>query len=549
MLKLKPEAEADIIVGSVPTLVRMSRLNMYDPLEFKAIVIDECHHATATSWVKILNYFGALDEQLEIKVLGFTATLERADGMSLGKVFDEVVFERSLLTMIEKRELCDVRISSIKVDLSLAGVGTKFGDYDPATLAEAVNKENVNLQVVRAYLQLRNELKLKATLVFCVDINHCKTLCGVLQAGGVNAQYVTGETVRHERRAILEDFKNGKIDVLCNVLVFTEGTDIPNIDSMILARPTKSRPLLTQMIGRGLRLHQSKDVCHVIDMVGTTKIGVLSVPSLFGLPEGHDVHRKTLLELRDDKEKYDAAAEEQAARDRQQQVQEIFELQKKIEDISMQFDVIEGFAALLDKNIDLYKDSGAVNDAFRESPIRWVRLEYDVWGFPTRQSGRYYTITREHNEGSVEFSLESVERATRETLIASNFKCARTRTTEISRGNLSHVLCDAERVLRNDIRRHSDLLKATSKQVQLLHGQLKATVARTYNEAALKPLREQLEQLSMNRASALIFARACSVNSLWVKWELSKMLGPPPHLQRRAERETKKLEKLASSIQ
>ncbi|KAM9931811.1 hypothetical protein OXX80_008541 [Metschnikowia pulcherrima] len=129
--------------------------------------------------------------------------------------------------------------------------------------------------VANAYIQLQQELGLKSTLVFCVDINHCKTLCGVLQAHGVNAQYVTGETAKHVRQDILEDFKQGKIAVLCNVLVFTGGTDIPNIDSLILARPTKSRPLLTQMVGRGLRLHKGKDICHVIDMVSTMKVGVL----------------------------------------------------------------------------------------------------------------------------------------------------------------------------------------------------------------------------------------------------------------------------------
>lgn len=550
MAKQKPEADADIVVGSVPTLVRVSRLHQYDPLEYKAIVVDECHHATAKSWTKILKYFGALESDLEILVLGFTATLERTDGASLGDIFEQVVFERNLLTMIDKGELCDVRISSMAVDLSLEKVPTKFGDYDTSVLAEAVNQKNINLQVTRAYLQLRDELALKATLVFCVDINHCRTLCAVLQANGVNAQYVTGETVRHERRAILDDFRSGRIDVLCNVLVFTEGTDIPNIDSMILARPTKSRPLLTQMIGRGLRLHHVKDCCHVIDMVGTTSIGVLSVPTLFGLPEGHNVHKKSLQELQKDKEEYDAAQEAQKLAESEKQVREILQIQKQIKDLMLEFDVVDGFAALLDRNVKLFENPAEVNAAIRDSHIQWVRFEYDVWGAQLPQLNTYYTIERETDyKGAVTFHFNRVERTDMSTIVASDFKCPRIRKICLSSGSLAYVLSDALNLIGRKQRTFAESRLVTDKQVRLLMKGLEAKVALVYAKSYVPQLQRSLAALLMNRASAIIFAMKHSINALWVKWELSRMLGPTPKMQARVERERKRLEKAAEKLQ
>lgn len=92
MAKAKPDLEnQDVVVASVPTLVYRTRMERYDPTQYKAIILDECHHATAHSWMKILDYFGALEADAKVYTIGFTATLERADGMSLGNEFGESV--------------------------------------------------------------------------------------------------------------------------------------------------------------------------------------------------------------------------------------------------------------------------------------------------------------------------------------------------------------------------------------------------------------------------------------------------------------------------
>lgn len=553
MLKSRPNEKADVIVGSVSTLVRMTRLERYDALEFKMIVLDECHHAIAASWTKILNYFGALKEELKIYVVGFTATMERSDGGELGKVFQEIVFERSLLKMVERKELCDVMFSTINTDLNLKGVSTRNGDYVAKYLSLAVNHDDINWQIAKGYLQLAKEHNFKSTLVFCVDIDHCKTLCGVFQRNGINAQYVTGNTVKHERPAILQDFKDGKIQVLCNVLVFTEGTDIPNIDSMILARPTRSKPLLIQMIGRGLRLHRGKTHCHVIDMVGAGQLGYLSVPTLFGIPgEQGGVKGKTLLQLEKEKREDSAAKAQMAANEREKEVEKILKIQKLIEDIKLQFDTVDGFANFEHRTHEQFSDAEAVHKKFRESSIFWIRLEYDVWGAQSNQKdSRYYTIRRmqiplgkDTESSSVKFELMRHTPIPLKTLIASGFKCARTTETMLVEGELPIVIATAENILNKGFTyRMDETPNITSNQRALLVRGLTGKVKQVYGVEATDKFDDHLSNLTLQQASHLIFAMKVSVNSLWVKWALNKMYGPPQQYRARADREIKRLEK------
>lgn len=546
MHKSKPEDDCDVIVGSVPTLVRMTRLNKYDPSQYKTIILDECHHATARSWTKIMTHFGALDDNSPINVVGFTATLERADGAALGSVFHKVVFERSLRTMVEQRELCDVKFSLIKTDVNLSDVPIQFGDYQPATLSSAVNKDNINLQVARAFAQLREKLQFKSTLVFCVDIAHCKTLCGVFQRQGINAQYVTGDTVKHERQAILEDFKNGKISVLCNVLVFTEGTDIPNIDSMILARPTKSRPLLIQMIGRGLRLHEGKDVCHIIDMVGNAKLGILSVPNLFGLPENFNYRNKSLLEIEKEKEELDVIERERQMEEQRQSIKEVMELQTRLANVDIQFDTLEGFAALEGKIDDNMADTKEVNRKVSASPIPWVRLEYHLWGYQPLTNNVSYVIKRIGEDSDTEFVLYRREQTPIQYVIASNYKCARSTDYELTRGTVDHVLAVAELQVGGNIfiRKSRGEKAITARQKESLVSGLKNKIMKMYGSEKLEDFKSALAGFDQVRASSLVFAMKHSINSLWVKWELTVILGPTPQIELRLERERSRLSKL-----
>ena len=567
MRKLKPSADADVIVGSVPTLVRQTRLRWYDPTQFKAVLVDECHHATALSWTKILDHFNALSRDLPVLVVGFTATLERADGASLGRVFDAVAYERNLLTMVNNRELCDARFLTVQLDLDLDQVAVCDGDYVPAQLDQHVNTCDVNLQLARAYATLKRRLGLTATLVFCVSVEHCRTLCAVFQAQGINAQYVSGETVRHERLAILDDFRRGRIDVLCNVLVFTEGTDIPNIDSLVLARPTRSRPLLTQMVGRGLRLHHRKSHCHVIDMVDVTGIGVLSVPLLFGLPATHDVRDKTIRDLSHDKAAIDLEELRRVAEERVRAVRDLLDHARRPTDWDVRLELHGGFAELIRLHLMALALQQGLAKQFARDRNEWVRLEHNVWGTESADSGKFWLVEVGHEDGrssgrsssgeselnlgrridldrllvsdqadvtavtrkkdacthadSPECRLYFVTLATRAQIVASNYKCKRKVKLLVNSGRLAYLLGIVQ---QNSSRWHKRNGPATERQQALVAKTMLGRVRKVFRPGAENAFRQLLQYADQRQVRALLLAWRYSPSCWYVYSTLRGMV-------------------------
>jgi ATP-dependent helicase IRC3 len=206
--------------------------------------------------------------------------------------------------MIEENWLSDVVFTTVEIKADLTKVGSSaHGDFQTAALSKAINTDETNELVVQAWTAKAKDRS--STLIFCVDLSHVTSLTARFRAYGVDAQFVTGDTPAKIRSARIDAFRNGDFPILLNCGVFTEGTDIPNIDCVLLARPTKSRNLLVQMIGRGMRLHKGKHNCHIIDMVASLSSGVVSTPTLFGLDPGEIVENadtKKLTELKERKE-------------------------------------------------------------------------------------------------------------------------------------------------------------------------------------------------------------------------------------------------------
>jgi len=209
--------------------------------------------------------------------------------------------------MIKEHWLSNVIFTTVKSHADLSSVKLTAGDFQTKALSEAVNTEKTNLITVRSWLTRARDRT--STLVFCVDVAHIISLADTFRGHGIDARYVTGTTKRGTRSATLDAFKARTFPVLLNCGVFTEGTDIPNIDCVVLARPTQSRNLLIQMIGRGMRLFPGKENCHIIDMVATLKTGVVTTPTLFGLDPSEMVETADptrLKQLREKKETMDA---------------------------------------------------------------------------------------------------------------------------------------------------------------------------------------------------------------------------------------------------
>lgn len=539
----KPSADADIIVGSVMTLVRMSRLEKYNPLEFKTIILDECHHASAGSWIKILEYFKADSQDTEVCVVGFTATMERSDDKSLGTVFDEIVFERGLIEMVDNKELSDVKFVTLEADIGLDSVKTYNGDYAINNLELRMLDEDVMIKIACSYLLLRKQYDFKSTLIFCTSIAHCKTLCGVLQSSGVNAQYVTGETVTHERKAIVQDFRDGKIDALCNVMVFTEGTDIPNIDSVFLARPTKLRALLVQMIGRGLRLHEGKLHCYVVDVVDTRGPGFLSVLTLFDLPPSHDVNGKSYKQLRqeaeiDVNEARQAAIVEEMKRllleqDAADTVGDVFLDEPGY---AVKHQIFDGFKRVNAFDVAQFAEFANVTSAIRSSSMKWARITYNTWASQIDYT-QFFQLSEIKSAGPNIYTLGIYSFLSHAQLQASKYKCKRVNhlSTVIESENLNTVLAKAESrfnasPMAAKLRSLRHVLKPTSNQITTLETMVGKKIKAmskldpASTQQAIQVASDRLQSLLREKCSEMMFAAKVTTDALAFIWGINNLI-------------------------
>ena len=254
----------EVVSASVQTMVR--RLDHYSPEDFGLIICDEAHHAAAGTYRKIFDYFRPE------KLIGFTATPNRGDKVRLDNVFSKIIFQRDLRWGIQNGYLCDITCRRVDIGFDLSAVHTRHGDYAPGELDEAM--DGTADAIAEAY----RELAVGATLIFAVSVHQAEEISKRIPGSVV----VTGET--KNRAAIIEAFTAGKIPCIVNCMVFTEGTDIPRVETVIIARPTQSEALYAQMVGRGLRLYPGKQKLMLIDCVGVTgKASLCTAPSLLGL--------------------------------------------------------------------------------------------------------------------------------------------------------------------------------------------------------------------------------------------------------------------------
>jgi superfamily II DNA or RNA helicase len=290
---------SDVVVASVPTLGKRGsrRLARLDPDEFYLVVVDEAHHAVAATYRRVLEHFGLFAEGTRKLLVGFTATPKRGDGQGLDAVFQEITFSKGLPEMILAGYLSPVAGWRVETDVDLSGVRTRKGDFVSRQLSQAVNVKARNDLVVRVF---RERLAERLTIAFCVDVAHAVSLAEAFCEAGVPSAEVTGDTPPEERRKALADFAAGRVRVLTNCMVLTEGYDEPAVAGIILARPTKSQLLYAQMIGRATRLHPGKPDALVVDVVDATREHrLVTLPSLFGLSEDFDLEGRTTSQVQE----------------------------------------------------------------------------------------------------------------------------------------------------------------------------------------------------------------------------------------------------------
>ena len=276
---------APVVSASVQTMSR--RLEQYNKNAFYTIIVDEAHHAAGENYRKILNYFQYR------RLYGFTATPNRADGIGLESVFDEIIFKKDLRYGIKNGYLSPIWCKKINIGYDLSQVAVRMGDYAPGDLERVVNVDKCNNALAEIVLNIAE----MPCLIFAVDVAHAEAIAEAINKRGINAKALSANSP--DRNEVVEAYKRNELAVIVNCALFTEGTDLPNTRTVIIARPTKSVGLYTQMVGRGTRLAEGKEHCLLIDCIGVSNLPLCTAPSLLGL-DADDVPAKYRAEIEGD---------------------------------------------------------------------------------------------------------------------------------------------------------------------------------------------------------------------------------------------------------
>ena len=256
----------EVVIASIMSLTH--RLNKFKPDDFDLIIIDEAHHAAAKSYKKILEYFRPR------LILGFTATPNRGDKVRLDDVFQKIIFQKDLKWAIKNKYLTDIYCMRVNIGYDISGVAKRMGDFAPSELEEALDTDVLNKAIAEVYKKYAKG----QTLIFATSVKHCEDIAKEIPG----AVAVTAETKNREE--LIKKFTNREIPVLVNCMIFTEGTDMPLVETVMIARPTQNSSLYTQMVGRGLRLYPGKEKLTLIDLVGTTgRANLCTAPTLLGI--------------------------------------------------------------------------------------------------------------------------------------------------------------------------------------------------------------------------------------------------------------------------
>ena len=256
------DTDKQITIATVQTVSRSpKRLNeIWNYGQIDYLITDEAHHAVAQSYMKVYDMMFARNP--ELKHLGVTATPYRADHAGLIEVFDKVTGQYGIIEGIQMHYLSPVRWLAIETKIDLSQVKISQGDFAVGQLSEVFcTEENLDL-VVQSHKLYAGE---RQAIAFVPGVSDAYELAAKFNDADIPAAAADGTTPKTERAQILDDFYNGKYQVLCNVGLYTEGLDVPMVSCVHQVRPTKSDGLYTQMVGRALRTYPGKDDALVLD--------------------------------------------------------------------------------------------------------------------------------------------------------------------------------------------------------------------------------------------------------------------------------------------
>jgi len=232
----------------------------FHKIDCDTVIIDEAHHAQANTYKNFLNKYS---QYFDFKLLGCTATPERLDKKSLFEIFGEITYEKNVIELITNGDLCNIIGYKVKTGQTIKKINKQL-DHDFTFVdLKLLDNETRNKILINTYLK---NCKNKKTLVFCLNISHSEYIAKTLRDNGIKSECIHGKLSEKVRSEILTRFSLGEIEVLTNCQLLTEGFDEPSIEAIIIGRPTRSKALYHQMIGRGLRNHPGKKNCVLYEL-------------------------------------------------------------------------------------------------------------------------------------------------------------------------------------------------------------------------------------------------------------------------------------------
>ena len=264
------DTESYVVCGTIQSVSQ--NLEAFDPHDFGYLIIDECHHGTADTYKKVMSYF-----QPEF-TLGLTATPERSDGEDLLGIFQNIAHKLDLKTAVELDRLVPVRCIRIRTNIDMRDVRIHGFKYNAQDLESTIRVPERNQLIVDTYCEY---VKNKPTVVFCASVRHAEEIAEKFRLNGITAYCVSGSTNPAERKRILSDYEAGKLPVLCACDLLNEGWDSPHTQVLFMARPTMSKTIYMQQLGRGMRKSPGKEFLMVFDFVDNA--------NLFNMP--YSLHR------------------------------------------------------------------------------------------------------------------------------------------------------------------------------------------------------------------------------------------------------------------
>lgn len=280
-----------VVVSTIQTQIAGTngsrRFHKFDPFDFDVLIVDEAHHATSPSYLEVINHYR---KNPKLRLLGVTATPDRTDEQALGQVFKSVAYDYEILDAINDGYLVPIEQQIVEIEgLDFSTARTTAGDLNGADLAAIMEQEKTLHGIASASLEIIGQ---KRTLVFTASVKQAEMLAEIYNRHRPGmAAWVCGMTPKDERAAMLRDYEQGRIQTVVNCGVLTEGFDNPGVEIVIQARPTKSRCLYSQMVGRATRplpgvvdghdvddpqvrkdaiAASAKPVCLVVDFVGNS---------------------------------------------------------------------------------------------------------------------------------------------------------------------------------------------------------------------------------------------------------------------------------------